>query len=933
MGSSTDASPHRSKQTNASTLKETQQTAGAKNSTAASTCSAVRNHEKQKKSQEGNLKKDEHNKTREKTKKIDDEDCVDIPATAVSPQSEQIMKDTCNQKENDKNNPVQTTPQQKHATSTLNEITQETNHDFRPYNVQMRQVTDDNNITKNTRTIMKVEQKIEKNNVRDPKNDPDSMLKIETDHSISSEKQIHDLLLHRRLLLEGIRQCRMASAEQIKKMGTNTNDEVEEFRKITRIALQAIKRPQGQEKNMSSIQQRGAISLRKGSSVGKKMAAAVSTLNNSGGWISDSSSSTGPSQVPSTVYSNGSNSPPPNKDNLATSGKRDNSIPLSNKPGKLPLQTAINIKNNKLEPKIPSASSTTCLGITDKNSRKDSMVQRIPLPQISSLQSISPVTSKMKESSSLMQPNKVSNATQPTQNIKGASSIKNAPYNNNLGNPSVESIYSSNTHNAPLHLSQSGGKPFTNPLIPSHKMRFEEQKEENEELKIYHAEVNKLLKKRKSLQAEITARYQKRRIIDGKKGINQQLQKPRKKQFGKNPSPIIPSAIEWKKTNSFPKKLYRLEQKPLPCRRKTHWDYVLEEMRWLATDFIEERKWKAASGRSVASAVQSHFRAKINSSGRSPLKLASREKRSAGQDDYMQKNEEDHKILEKKQKKETNQNSFDSLPISCNGSSLKDIKSRMFNEPTIEDFQSAKDISKLMNLMVLTHLKSISNTQILGHSDSPNDELLSRAQQHFNHVKERLGISSIKCEKKLIDSNAKVKNDFGNLPSDDIESNSMERIEVNNDTNGSNHSCGVNLQCEELSHDEITARLGEIASQMNKLREECDIVYNGKSEDTDNKEVMGKITLKHCQNVSIKFFENLWKSDGNTVPLTSGAILSGPFGSGKTVSVGALLWKRRSLGSQILLCPSANFVSSKIFHSLMSDESIINQIWFNDVLI
>ena len=927
MDSSTDTSQNRSKQSTASsTTKETQKTAGAKNSTAASTCSAVRNHEKQKKTHDGNLKKNEYNKMSDETRKIHDESTgsVDIPAPTVSPQSEQIMKDTWKEKEDNKNNSVQTTPQQKHDSSTVNEISKKSNHDLRPYNVQMRQVTDDNNITKNTSTISKVEQKNEKSNEKDPKKDSGSEPKTQTDKSISTEKQIHELLLHRHLLLNVIRQCRMACTERIKQKGSNKNDEVEEFRKITRIALQAIKRPQGQEKSISTIQQRGAISLRKGASVGKKMAAAVSTLNNSGGWISDSSSSTGPSQVQSAVYSNGSSSPTPTKDNLATSGKRDNSISMSNKSGKLPLQTAINIKNNKLEPKIPSNPPTACLGVTNKKSRKDSMTQQNTLPTISSSKSITSVTSKMKESSSSMQPNKVSSTTQPTQKIKRANSFKNAPYYSNLGNSSVESIYSSNTHSVPLHLSQSGGKPFSNPLIPSNKMRTEEQKQENEELKIYHSEVNKLLKKRKSLQTEITARYQKRRIIDRKKGKNQpQLQKPRKKHLGKNSSQIIQTAIERKQLNSFPNELYRHEQKPLPCRRKTHWDYVLEEMRWLATDFIEERKWKAANGRSMASAVQSYFREKITSPGRSPLKLC-HEKRSVDQEDIPQKNEENDEISEKEEKNEQKKNSLDSLPISYNDSSLKEMQPRMYNEPTVEEVQSARDISKLMNLMVLTHLKSISNTRILGHSDSPNDELLCRAQQHFSRVKERLGISSIKTDKKLFESNTNGKNDASNLPSNDIESKPMAGTEVNDDKKPSNHSHGVNIQTEELSHDEITSRLGKIASKMDKLRKEIKMVDDDKSEDSNKHEVMGSITLKHCQNLSIKFFENLWESDGNTVPVTSGAILSGPFGSGKTVSVGALLWKRRSLGSQILLCPSASFVSSKIFQLLMSYQSTSN---------
>ena len=34
-------------------------------------------------------------------------------------------------------------------------------------------------------------------------------------------------------------------------------------------------------------------------------------------------------------------------------------------------------------------------------------------------------------------------------------------------------------------------------------------------------------------------------------------------------------------------------------RKKAHWDYLLEEMRWLAADFAQERKWKKAAARKV----------------------------------------------------------------------------------------------------------------------------------------------------------------------------------------------------------------------------------------------------------------------------------------------------------------------------------------------
>jgi len=42
---------------------------------------------------------------------------------------------------------------------------------------------------------------------------------------------------------------------------------------------------------------------------------------------------------------------------------------------------------------------------------------------------------------------------------------------------------------------------------------------------------------------------------------------------------------------------------PEPPRRKTHHDYLLEEMSWMATDFQAERRWKMAVAKKVAHAV------------------------------------------------------------------------------------------------------------------------------------------------------------------------------------------------------------------------------------------------------------------------------------------------------------------------------------------
>jgi E1A-binding protein p400 len=45
--------------------------------------------------------------------------------------------------------------------------------------------------------------------------------------------------------------------------------------------------------------------------------------------------------------------------------------------------------------------------------------------------------------------------------------------------------------------------------------------------------------------------------------------------------------------------LKRLPKVQESSRCKAHWDYVLEEMQWLAADFAQERKWKRAGARKV----------------------------------------------------------------------------------------------------------------------------------------------------------------------------------------------------------------------------------------------------------------------------------------------------------------------------------------------
>ena len=54
----------------------------------------------------------------------------------------------------------------------------------------------------------------------------------------------------------------------------------------------------------------------------------------------------------------------------------------------------------------------------------------------------------------------------------------------------------------------------------------------------------------------------------------------------------------------------RLTKCPEPKKRKTHWDYLLDEMRWLAEDFAHEKRWKQMMAKKLSLAILRHFKEK-----------------------------------------------------------------------------------------------------------------------------------------------------------------------------------------------------------------------------------------------------------------------------------------------------------------------------------
>ncbi|KAM9330869.1 E1A-binding protein p400-like [Gastrophryne carolinensis] len=62
--------------------------------------------------------------------------------------------------------------------------------------------------------------------------------------------------------------------------------------------------------------------------------------------------------------------------------------------------------------------------------------------------------------------------------------------------------------------------------------------------------------------------------------------------------------------------LRRLPKLMEPGRPKSHWDYLLEEMQWMAADFAQERMWKIASAKKMARTAARHLIEKEKSDAR-----------------------------------------------------------------------------------------------------------------------------------------------------------------------------------------------------------------------------------------------------------------------------------------------------------------------------
>jgi HSA len=311
----------------------------------------------------------------------------------------------------------------------------------------------------------------------------------------------------------------------------------------------------------------------------------------------------------------------------------------------------------------------------------------------------------------------------------------------------------------------------------------------------------------------------------------------------------------------------------LPPRRKTHWDVVLEEMRWMATDYLEERKWKLATARVLArqlahDALQKHAHsASPDSPPPSALKAAPLQK----------------EVLVPN----LDTLSMEGIPLIRNGStvsssstSLKvvDLDSNVgaqgqhFHKLSTEDECIARTIAKQISLLVSAVVASNNAMGSLTPTIEPTEYQKSVWTDGSEMVPlAKSSLSAIQSSQSAVD------------PTFDATAEKDEMF-----VRASNHV------------DRVMRLLANEAHDAKKF--------------LDKTEEMNGIQLSMEQKGAMEIIEDRWNRIG------IGAVLHGSLASGKTFAACALLCRNRKHGPQLLVCSSSNMVrcDSETVTSLLS---------------
>jgi hypothetical protein len=598
------------------------------------------------------------------------------------------------------------------------------------------------------------------------------------------ESKIRERLKHRKLLLQRVRQSRKAAREQLEAAVESApsasaakegdEEEIVSFRNMTREMVSLARKQARLDAEAPAGEKRTSLSLRRGSSVGKRMNAALSSLAPGGA----------SAFIEEVAY-------------------------------------------QVLQP--PAVA-------------KASVVPRPPAPAVPSL---TPLPAVSRATSTVMPalPQSALKAPPSIATNRGTTGQKTQKTAFNTGPRGMSSTASAPSAKPPLHTGLSGsGLPPNRLAQPT----------------VVCAEAVSLRERRNGIRGKLIT------IIN-----------ERQKQVDRASRDSLGS---WEETDSVPppgssKRPYHATRAViikgpasaphLPRRRTTHWDYLLEEMRWAATDFIEERKWKTSTARTLGKAISSPKESPVFPQAIKTPESARNERSSAPPSSVSNDEEmEDVTGLEATFKAEKE----------IEGSN-DTAQRRSYTEHSCEHDESARKVAKIISSMVSELSASVIDNGAFADSDNGYNKALRRHQEARKQLErddEATG-SDIAEES--------VKND----PAD----------KECSSKNGEKETEGEEPDREKIFQD--------ISDQVDQLLEKT---KNSGIKSTTAKTPGLQLSLSITQSKTIDLIEDHWTR------LEAGAVMSGPFAAGKTISACTLLWKHRSGGPQLLVCSPASLVCS-----------------------
>ena len=314
----------------------------------------------------------------------------------------------------------------------------------------------------------------------------------------------------------------------------------------------------------------------------------------------------------------------------------------------------------------------------------------------------------------------------------------------------------------------------------------------------------------------------------------------------------------------------------LPRRRRTHWDNLLEEMKWMATDFLEERKWKISAARTLGSALQATPGVKVvkHRIEEKPVEMVVDEPSS-----------EQETTSETKPNGKAHSKTAESDEKSSEESKAKVSTSGSYSKPTIDDTTSSRKVARIIANMAHELGSATFQACALSQSDRAHTKALER------HVAVRKGIEQDRDNGATAATTAMEESSKYNdksMAESAGEEGSVGTGDATNETDEEPKDKAGSFQRISKAVEAVMDNSPSKTARKNSKRGKAG--SGGKVEG-------GHLSLTTWQQETTEFIEKKWGHSNGP-----GAILTGPRASGKTIAVCSLLWKRRTSGPQLLVC-------------------------------